>query len=104
VKTNTLLMLVLATAVWLAVVVAAALYIASRNPVFWFRTIIMVATVLYLVAVRLILIWNRRSKPCMISAKIAKLLTMDRKSREPEISLNKIFKPFTLSAAPMRKA
>jgi len=59
---NTLLMLMLATGVWLAVVVAAASYIASRNPIFWYRTIIMVATVLYLVAVRLIIIRYRRSK------------------------------------------
>lgn len=43
-------------------VVAAASYIASRNPIFWYRTIIMVATVLYLVAVRLIIIRYRRSK------------------------------------------
>lgn len=80
-KTNTLLMLVLATAVWLAVVVAAASYIASRNPIFWFSTIIMVATVLHLVAVRLILIWNRRSKLRIISVRSRKLPTMDRKSR-----------------------
>ena len=55
-------MLVLATGFWLAVVVAAASYIASRNPIFWCKTLMMVATVLYLVAVRLIIIWDKRSK------------------------------------------
>jgi hypothetical protein len=55
-------MLVLATGFWLAVVVAAASYIASTNQIFWCRTIMMVATVLYLIAVRPIIIWDRRSK------------------------------------------
>ena len=62
VSISTLLMLVLATGFWLAVVVAAVSYIASRNPIFWCKTLIMVATVLYLVAMQLIIVWDRRSK------------------------------------------
>jgi hypothetical protein len=44
------------------VVVATASYAASRNPMFWFRTIMLVATVLYLVVVRLIIVWERKSR------------------------------------------
>jgi len=61
-RTNALLLLVLATAVWPVVVVATASYAASRNPMFWYRTIMLVATVLYLVVVRLIIVWERKSR------------------------------------------
>jgi len=59
-RASTLLMVALATAIWLAVVLIAASFASSRNPLVWYRVVMMVATVLYLVAVRLVLLRERR--------------------------------------------
>jgi len=56
-------LLALATAAWLLVVVAAASRLAAANPLLWYRVVIWVATVLYLVAVRIIIARWRRGRP-----------------------------------------
>jgi hypothetical protein len=59
-RASTLLVAALATAIWLAVVLVAAPFASSRSPLVWCRVVMMVATVLYLVAVRLVLLRERR--------------------------------------------